>query len=121
MKKKETKTVAPTATCSCKKNTCTKTSTCSCPKCKGKNKSIAFIKCDIGWGNTLFIRGENKPLSWEKGKALSYDEGKQAWIFESTSKKDLEFKVLINDEHWSEGENFVLHAGKTETFEPTFL
>lgn len=120
MKKKETKKVVPEEVCSCKKNACTKTPSCGCAKCKSKEKSIAIFKCDIGWGNSLFIRGE-KPLNWEKGKALSYDEKKQGWIFETTCKKDLEFKVLINDEHWSEGENFVLHGGKTEVFEPKFL
>ena len=121
MNKKETKTVVPAAACSCKKTACTKKPSCRCGKCKGKDKTIAIIKCDIGWGNTLFIRGGNKPLSWEKGKALSYCEKSQGWIFESTGKKDLEFKVLINDENWSEGENFVLHVGKKEVFEPKFL
>ena len=120
MKKKEAKKVVLTKACSCQKDTCTKTPSCGCEKCKSKEKTIAIFKCDIGWGNTLFIRGE-KPLNWEKGKALSYNEEKQGWIFETTCKKDLEFKVLINDEHWSEGENFILHSGKIEVFDPNFL
>ena len=123
MKKKDVKTtISEENNRSCKKENCTKTTSCKCKKCscRGKDKTVAIIKCDIGWGNTLFIRGENKPLNWEKGKPLSYDEEKQGWIYENSTKKDLEFKVLINDEHWSEGENFVLHVGKTETFEPKF-
>ena len=121
MKKNDVKTVKVTAeSCECKKETCTKTTSCRCKKCN-KSKTIAIIKCNIGWGNTLFIRGESTPLNWDKGIALCYDEKNQGWIFESTCKKDLEFKVLINDEHWSEGKNFVLHAGKAEVFEPKFL
>ena len=80
------------------------------------------MKCDIGFGNTLFIRGEGaKNLSWDKGLALTFDEKEQAWCFRAFGNRPIEFKVLINDSHWSEGENFVLSPGGKQTFEPIFL
>lgn len=83
--------------------------------------ATAIIQCNIGWGNTLFIRGDGAKLNWVKGKALTYDEGKDAWVFKATLTKPLEFKVLINDVQWSEGENFKLVPGQAQTFAPQFI
>ena len=84
--------------------------------------AVAVMKCDIGFGNTLFIRGEGaKNLSWDKGLALTFDEKEHAWCFHTSGNRPIEFKVLINDSHWSEGENFVLSPGAKQTFEPIFL
>jgi len=83
--------------------------------------SKVYVKCDVGWGNTLFIRGEGASLNWDKGVPLTYVKTKKLWMFKSRSTKPIEFKVLINDERWSEGENFVLESGKTLEIEPTFV
>ena len=85
-------------------------------------QTLAIIKCDIGFGNTLFIRGEGaKNLGWDKGLALTFDEKEHGWCFRTSAKCPIEFKVLINDRQWSEGENFTLSPGGTQTFEPNFL
>ena len=90
----------------------------ACPR----KSTVAVMKCDIGFGNTLFIRGEGaKNLSWDKGLALTFDEKEQAWCFRTSGNRPIEFKVLINDSKWSEGENFVLSPGGKQTFEPIFL
>jgi hypothetical protein len=101
---------------------------CTCePKPKTRKSctrksTVAVMKCDIGFGNTLFIRGEGaKNLSWDKGLALTFDEKEQAWCFRASGNRPIEFKVLINDSKWSEGENFVLSPGGKQTFEPIFL
>ena len=107
--------------CGCKEK-------CTCePKAKTRKAytrkpTVAVMKCDIGFGNTLFIRGEGtKNLSWDKGLALTFDEKEQGWCFRMTEKQPVTFKVLINDTQWSEGENFTLSPGKKQTFEPIFL
>lgn len=87
-----------------------------------KSPTTAYIKCDIGFGNTLFIRGEGTSiLNWDKGQPLTFDEKEQGWCFHSSLEGPIEFKVLINDLQWSEGENFTLLPGGKHIFEPKFL
>jgi hypothetical protein len=111
-----------TAGCKCK-NCADSKKKCACGSCGKKASSkiaMALLKCDIGFGNTLFIRGDQAPLNWDKGVALTYCKKRQCWIFKTELKQPMAFKVLINDERWSEGENFVLNPKATTTFEPKF-
>ena len=112
-------------------NVCNKKHSCKHPahaskKCKSStvNKrphTIAVFKCDIGFGNTLFIRGEGSPyLNWEWGKPLAFDEKTQGWVYKSTSRAPIAFKVLINDQQWSNGDNFMLIPGGRQFFDPQF-
>lgn len=114
MKTDESKTTV------CKPKTCT----CTGGKCccsKGRTRTtMALLKCDIGFGNTLFIRGDKSPLNWDKGIPLSYCKKRQCWVFKADLKEPVEFKVLINDNHWSDGENLILKPKSTTTFEPKF-
>lgn len=100
--------------CSCKKKTCK-------GKCSCKTKAKVQVTYDVGWGNTLFIRGEGCGLNWDKGIPLKYDEKKACWHWECKAETPIEFKLLINDEIWSEGDNFVLNPGKTKKIKPSFL
>ena len=109
--------------CSCgksceKKTSCKGKTKCSCKK---TTKTCVQVSYDVGWGNTLFIRGEGCGLSWDKGIPLIYDEKKNHWHWECKTEQLIEFKLLINDETWSEGENFVLNPGKTKKIKPSFL
>lgn len=107
--------------CGCK-GRCTCDAKPKARKAYTRKSAVAVMKCDIGFGNTLFIRGEGiKDLSWDKGLALTFDEKEQGWCFRTTEKQPVTFKVLINDAQWSEGENFTLSPGKKQTFEPIFL
>jgi hypothetical protein len=79
------------------------------------------IKCDAGFGNTLFIRGNGIPaLSWDKGiplKNISADE----WLFEiNTSFTHAEIKILINDQHFETGPNHTLKCGTSAHYTPAF-
>jgi hypothetical protein len=84
---------------------------------KGNYTKIT-IKFDCGYPNTLYIRGKGSNLSWEKGLALKnvkHDE----WVYE-TNDPTLEFKVLINDRHYEQGENHrVNHSGNFQ-YHPKF-
>ena len=122
MKANEAKTCKKATACKTK-SCATAEKKCTCGSCKTKTSTkvaTALLKCDVGFGNTLFIRGEQAPLNWDKGIALSYCEKRKCWVFKAELKKAIEFKVLINDEQWSEGENFVLKPKATTTFEPKF-
>ena len=69
---------------------------CTCePKSKTRKacahkSTVAVIKCDVEFGNTLFIRGEGaKNLSWDKGLALTFDEKEQAWCFRASGNRPI--------------------------------
>ena len=117
-KKLEEKCIVKGKKCSCEKKTCKDKAKCNCKKKTTANLQVTY---DVGWGNTLFIRGEGCGLNWDKGIPLKYDEKKSHWYWECKAEKAIEFKLLINDETWSEGDNFVLNPGKTKKIKPSFL
>lgn len=79
-----------------------------------------IVNADIGFGNEMFIRGDNAGLSWESGTLLENSDA-STWEWSSRSLKGtLEFKLLINDLVWSLGENFSVEAGQTVTINPEF-
>lgn len=77
-------------------------------------------KVDVGFGNSLYVRGGGAGLSWEKG-VLMGNAAADEWVW-STDAVDgeLEFKVLINDEIWATGENGFVAAGDRIVVEPEF-
>lgn len=77
-------------------------------------------KVDIGFGNSLYVRGSGAGLSWEKG-VLMGNASADEWVWSSDSVKgSLEFKVLINDETWANGDDCAVDAGDRVVVEPTF-
>ena len=75
---------------------------------------------DVGFGNTLFLRGEGAGLSWEKGIPMDCN-GDNIWsISVSDAKESITFKLLINDSHWCAGENQVAKPGETVSVSPCF-
>lgn len=76
---------------------------------------------DVGFGNTLYIRGEGAGLSWEKGIALQ-NLTPYEWAFTCTpAKGSVTFKFLINDTIWAEGENLTVAVGEKSISSPTFF
>lgn len=108
------------------KTKCTKSSKSSCCKKSGskelckKSLTVIKVKANIGWGNTIYIRGEGANLNWEEGIAMeniSDDE----WVWTSNHRcKSLTFKLLINDKIWSEGENYAVEKGGNVEVLPHF-
>ncbi len=79
-----------------------------------------IVKADAGWGNSLYIRGNGAGLSWHKGVLMQCVDSAE-WIWENKiSKGTVEFKILINDEIWSTGDDISVKAGETATCHPTF-
>lgn len=79
------------------------------------------VKCNCGFPNTLFIRGEGiAELNWNKGQPLRNVKADE-WVWE-TNRPFIkgQFKVLINDKQYEVGENHLLECGKKCTLTPRF-
>lgn len=83
--------------------------------------TVIVAKFDVGPGNNLYIRGDGHSLSWESG-TLMENVGGDTWQWTTTEAREgvLGFKLLINDEVWSIGENMNTPFGETTTFYPAF-
>lgn len=88
---------------------------------KGKeNYGKVTVKYDVGFSNALYIRGNGANLSWEKGTQLKNTKPDE-WIWEPTTPfNNCEFKILINDKKYEEGENHHLHSGSNIQINPKF-
>lgn len=84
---------------------------------KKAGATTVVAKVDVGFGNSLFVRGEGAGLSWDQGVAMTND-GSDEWTIELSGKA--EFKLLRNDTDWCYGENFVASAGKKTVVAPVF-
>ncbi|HOW68484.1 MAG TPA: hypothetical protein P5186_06230 [Candidatus Paceibacterota bacterium] len=77
-------------------------------------------KIDIGYGNVLFIRGQGDGLSWDKGAALRCVDA-STWMWSSDrAQSKVVFKLLINDQVWSQGDDLVVEAGTKAEIVPVF-
>lgn len=76
-------------------------------------------KIDVGFGNNLFLRGEGEGLSWDRGIPLENVDSR-TWRLLVPAKKQVQFKLLINDAVWAQGEDCVAAPGKKIEVTPTF-
>lgn len=89
------------------------------PAKKVEQTSI-IARVDVGFGNSLYVRGSGAGLSWSKGTLLD-NVTPYEWALKSTKAKgEVTFKFLINDEIWAEGENLTVAAGGTSISSPIF-
>lgn len=91
-------------------------------KTAAKSGDVTTIKAhvDIGWGNRLFIRGAGGGLQWETGQEMDWSVDGWTWSTQQANGDGIEFKFLINDEIWAEGENIVIASGESYTSTPGF-
>lgn len=83
--------------------------------------TVIIARFDVGHGNSLYIRGDGHTLSWESG-TLMENVGNDEWQWTTTEAREgmLAFKLLINDEVWSVGDNMNAAFGETCTVYPSF-
>lgn len=82
--------------------------------------TIIQAKTDVGFGNSLFVRGQGDGLSWDKGLPLSCIDG-SAWVWSTRQAKGkVVFKLLLNDQVWAKGEDVVVEAGRKIEVVPVF-
>lgn len=69
-------------------------------------QTVIQIRCNCGWGNTLSLRGDTIPLSWERGIRCDC-VAPDLWqcVLERPTDGFIEFKTLVNDTVWETGEN----------------
>ena len=84
-----------------------------------KTRIVAHIDC--GYTNNLFIRGEGaSTLSWDKGIQMK-NVGSGEWVWESDRPfSTVQFKVLVNDSWYEQGNNHTLAFGQEMNFTPQF-
>jgi hypothetical protein len=77
-------------------------------------------RIDVGFGNALFIRGQGAGLSWDRGLPLQCVES-AIWIWTAHNcEEPVTFKLLINDQLWSRGENLRADPGAPAHVVPEF-
>jgi hypothetical protein len=86
------------------------------------NELVTLVKAriDVGLGNALFIRGQGNGLRWDKGQPLKCLAA-STWIWSTNQAREkVEFKLLLNDQVWSEGANLVIEPGRQIEVTPSF-
>ncbi|MFH1500002.1 MAG: hypothetical protein ABII82_19500 [Verrucomicrobiota bacterium] len=75
---------------------------------------------DVGFGNSLYLRGEGGGLSWDKGVLLDCVADDSWTITLAESSKPIECKFLLNDVAWCVGNDYIVPAGSSVVLKPTF-
>lgn len=90
------------------------------PKSASASATQILANIDVGFGNTLYIRGEGPGLSWETGQPLDCLKD-DIWSFTiDAAARPIVFKFLINDESWCAGDDYVVEPGQEITLVPSF-
>jgi hypothetical protein len=74
----------------------------------------------VGFGNTLYVRGDEPYLNWSRGLPLGNISTDRWEIVLTGVERPFQFKFLRNNEAWSAGENFPAAPGDTVTLKPVF-
>ncbi len=88
--------------------------------CEEQVVTTIEARVDVGLGNNLFIRGEGNGLSWNKGEPLRCVGG-STWVWSTACSLDkVVFKLVLNDQIWSRGDNMTAPAGRKTEVTPLF-
>ncbi|HTB64400.1 MAG TPA: hypothetical protein VK737_12520 [Opitutales bacterium] len=85
-----------------------------------KEKNHIVAKVDVGWGNTVYLRGVGGGLSWDVGVPMTClvdDEWVWSYCEENPPR---EIKFLRNDTDWAVGDNQVVLFEKVQWCVPRF-
>ncbi len=83
-------------------------------------KTTIVATVDVGFGNSLFLRGDAPGLSWSKGVPMD-SQSESVWSISIAGVTEaFEFKVLVNDSYWSAGYNLTATPGATIEIAPEF-
>lgn len=93
----------------------------SSEKCATKSCTTkVVINYDVGFGNSLSIRGQGGGLNWNQGAQLKNTKSNE-WVWETGSSCTMiEFKVLINDRYFETGPNHSIKCGSCLQYTPKF-
>lgn len=82
-------------------------------------ETVIDVKMDVGFGNTLFLRGHGAGLTWERGVPLNCVDGK-TWRWSQKVADPITFKLLLNDQVWSTGHDLTITPGQRLEIAPSF-
>ncbi len=80
--------------------------------------TAVVAKMDVGFGNLLFIRGDGPGLSWDRGVPMDCVASDQWTWSTAAASRPFAYKVLINDERWSAGDDYVAEVGVENAVSP---
>ena len=83
-------------------------------------KVTITAKIDIGFGNSLYVRGDGAGLSWDRGTPLVCMAADSWTIVLPSVAKAFSFKFVLNDRDWSAGKDYLAGPGDTVTVTPAF-
>jgi hypothetical protein len=82
--------------------------------------TAVLAQVDVGFGNLLYIRGDGPGLSWDEGTPMECASS-EMWTWSTTAaSRPFAYKVLVNDEVWSVGDDFIASVGVGNTIWPPF-
>jgi len=90
------------------------------------NVTTVRVHYNAGYGNALYLRGSDYPLSWNSGegramRTMTGNDGVWIWETERLGQNiTATVKPLINDYTWSIGNNYVITGGQTIDIYPSF-
>ena len=82
--------------------------------------TVINARIDVGFGNSLYIRGDGPGLSWSKGVPLACISSEHWKISLGASSRPVVFKLLVNDEQWSCGPDYTVESGSDANIHPHF-
>lgn len=86
----------------------------------GPQPTVIQANIDVGFGNSLYVRGEGPGLNWDRGAVMDCLKD-DLWSFTiEAAARPIIFKFLINDETWCTGDDYVVEPGNKITLVPTF-
>lgn len=80
------------------------------------------VHYDTGLGNTMYLRGDSYPLTWDSGRSM-LNVSSNIWTYETEripKGTTFEFKALVNDKKWSSGMNLTGTGGQVIDVYPSF-
>jgi hypothetical protein len=77
------------------------------------------VKMDVGFGNAIFLRGKGSGLTWDRGTPLVCVDGK-TWRWSQAVSDPITFKILLNDQVWSAGNDLTIAPGQKLEVAPRF-
>ena len=79
------------------------------------------VKCNCGFPNNLFVRGEGvNGLSWNRGAPMKNVKADE-WVWETSQQFNrAQFKILLNDKQYEVGENHTMECGVSIRITPKF-
>lgn len=85
-----------------------------------KKRRHIVARVNVGWGHTVYLRGDGGNLSWEVGTPLICLTNDQ-WVWSyAEDNAPREIKFLRNDTDWALGDNHIVTVEKLLVFTPLF-